>query len=91
MTFRAPLIRCDTTQTPYRNEPDPELLQLLTAEQWRYFAITSNEYGKPVDRLLLDFMPMAEQVGDTNTVRLVGLLPSCGLYGCLDPDGRTHT
>jgi len=92
MTYRAPLIKCDTHTGPhYYNFPDPEILRLLTDAQWAWFARVSQEYGIPVDRLMRQMQPIAEQEGDANTVRLLGLLPSCGLYGCLASDGRTHT
>lgn len=91
MTYRAPLIRCNTGTLPYKNEIDPDVFRLLTVEQLAWFARVSLEYCKPVEELLRSMMPMAEQEGDAETVQLVGLLPSCGLYGCLDSTGRTHT
>ena len=90
--FRQPLLRCSTAGPAlHQNDIDPDVFQLLTDAQLAWFARVSLEYRKPVSALLSEMRPMAEQEGDADTVQLVGLLPSCGLYGCLDSAGRTHT
>ena len=83
MSYRAPLVNDGSL--------DDNVLALLTPAQWQWFAKVSLRMSKPVDTLLLEMRPMAEQEGDANTVRLEGILPTCGLYGGLCSDGSTHT
>jgi hypothetical protein len=91
VNYRTPLIRCNTATVPYRNEIDPAVFDLLTDAQLAWLARVSIRHGKSVDSLLHSMQPVAEQEGEANTVRLVGLLPNCGLYGSLDSDGSSHT
>ena len=84
MTYREPLLNPETLDL------NPDLARVLTTAQWWKLAVWSLETDKPVKALLEEFKPIAEEV-DPTTVRLVGTLPTCGLCGCLDPDGSVHT
>ena len=84
MTYRAPLI-----------DPDRlirhDLGSLLTDAQWAKLALWSYQQGQDVRTILSDWRPIAEQVGETNQIRLTGgPLPHCGLVGSLEPDGSCH-
>jgi len=84
MNYRAPVV--------INNELDKDVLNLLTDAQWRWFAIQSARLDKPVSTLIIEMKPMAEQINsDSNEVYLFGYLPNCNLYGCVSPDGTSHT
>jgi hypothetical protein len=85
MTYRAPLLTPD-------NLPDCDLFRLLTDSQVSRLAVWSIQTGAPVLELLQSARFMAEQVRpDSHQLQLIGTLPHCGLFGCLMPDGSTHT
>ena len=88
--YREPLLDPDT------KELSNDHYSLMTTAQWWKIAMWSLETGKDVKTLLLEFNPIAEEEtattnGRTTAIRLVGVLPNCGLAGCLDSDGSTHT
>ena len=84
MNYRAPVV--------INNELDQDVLNLFTDAQWRWFAIQSARLDKPVSTLIIEMKPMAEQINsDSNEVYLFGYLPNCNLYGCVSPDGTSHT
>ena len=85
MTYRAALI------DPASNEILHEHGNLLTDAQWAKFAHWSWQQQKSVHELITEMRPMIEQVGDSERVNITGKLPHCGLFGCIDPDGRCHT
>lgn len=86
MRYRAPLLH------PEQQIPDPELFRLLTDAQMARFSVWSIQTGAPVLDLLQRAGFMAEQIReDSHLVSLQGLLPHCGLHGCLMPDGSCHT
>lgn len=71
---------------------DPTALDLLTDAQLARLALWSIQLGQSVRDLLAFARFMAEQESETlPTVRLIGKLPHCGLYGCLASDGSCHT
>jgi phosphoribosylaminoimidazole-succinocarboxamide synthase len=82
--YQEPLLDPDT------KELSNDHYSLMTTAQWWKIAMWSMETGKDVKTLLLEFNPTAEEETAT-TIRLVGVLPNCGLAGCLDSDGSTHT
>jgi hypothetical protein len=87
MRFSAPLLN-------ESGDIDDTVCQLLTAEQWRRFALWSVEHGQPVLQLLAAarFVARAETSDDCcDTVMLEGTLPGCRLYGGLCSDGSVHT
>lgn len=85
MTYRAPLLTAD-------NLPDADLFRLLTDAQVARLAVWSIQTGAPVLRLLQGSRFVAEQVNaSSHQLSLIGTLPDCGLFGCLMPDGSTHT
>lgn len=82
--YRFPLLR--------DSEIDSEIFPLLTDSQVAKLAVWSIQTGKTVSAILAESCFMAEQIsGESHQLRLVGTLPHCGLYGCLDPDGSCHT
>jgi hypothetical protein len=84
MIYRAPLLSAT-------GGIDSEVFGLLTDAQVARLAVWSINESKPVLELLQSARFMAEQVGDSNRLNLLGTLPHCGLYGCLDPYGHCHT
>jgi len=85
MRYRAPLLTPD-------NLPDCELFRLLTDSQVARLAVWSIQTDAPVLQLLQSARFMAEQVSEqSHQLQLTGTLPHCGLFGCLMPDGSTHT
>jgi len=82
--YRAPLLDPETkglSNDHYR---------VMTTAQWWKLAMWSMETGKDVGTLLREFNPMAEE--ETHTaIRLIGVIPTCGMPGCLDSDGSVHT
>ena len=84
MNYRAPIVVDDVINDDVAN--------LLTDAQWRWFAIQSTRLNKSVRDLILQMKPMVEQINDeSNEVYLFGYLPNCNLYGCVRPDGSSHT
>ena len=74
------------------NELNPDVCDLFTDAQWKWFAIESCRQSKSVRDLLLEMKPIAEQINsDSDEVFLFGLLPNCNLYGSISPDGQSHT
>lgn len=86
MRHRAPLLSEGTLSN--------EHLSVLTAAQLSRFAQWSIQTGRPVLELMQGFVleeiPWPFNEGK-DIVNLTGELPNCGFYGCIDPDGRTHT
>ena len=86
MRYRAPLLTEGTLSNDH--------YRVLTAAQLSRFAQWSIQTGKPVLELMQGFMleeiPWPFNEGE-ELVQLVGELPNCGFYGCVDPQGRTHT
>jgi hypothetical protein len=80
-TYRASLLESNGTLGDH--------FQVLTDQQFAKFAMWSLQLNKPV----LDLMSglMVESMKDENTVRIEGVFPNCALYGCMLPDGSTHT
>ena len=84
MPYSAPLFNFQT------GEPT-EALDLLTDAQWRRFAVWSFRSGISVADLLKAGNFLAEEYSDSGKVFLTGILPCCSLYGCVLPDGSSHT
>ena len=82
--YRAPLL------DPETKELSNDHYQVMTTAQWWKLAMWSIETGKDVETLLREFNPIAEEESPT-TIRLTGILPICGMPGCLDSDGSVHT
>lgn len=84
MNYRAPVV--------VNNVINDDVASLLTDAQWRWFALQSIRLNKSVRDLIVQMKPMAEQVNEqSNEVYLFGCLPNCNLYGCVSPDGSSHT
>ena len=64
---------------------------LLTDAQLATIAEWSIIKERDVLTLLREAKFMCERYGDGTNVMLEGVLPHCGLYGALLPDGTTHT
>ena len=65
---------------------------LITPRQWERLAKWSLETDRTIADLLSEFNPVIEQENhDSDRCSLRGILPHCGLYGCLASDGSTHT
>lgn len=87
MTYRAPLFRSSGETL----EIDSDVLSLLSDAQLAQLAMLSLQLGQPVEQLLRTMRPIAEQEGGSTAVSLLGILPHCGLYGCLHSSGTFHT
>jgi len=87
MTYRGPLFFMVGKELTVLTDA----FNLLTNEQLALFAKWSIRTEKDVLTLLKEGKFMAEQYGDTKEVMLEGTLPNCNLYGCILPDGSTHT
>jgi len=59
--------------------------QLATMAEWSYMK------ERDVRTLLREAEFICKKYGDGREVILEGVLPNCGLYGALLPDGSTHT
>lgn len=71
---------------------DSDVWELVTDAQRARLALWSIDTGRDVLSLLRDMRPIVEQVRDgSQECNLIGKLPHCGLFGCLAPDGSTHT
>lgn len=82
MTYRAPLLNADG------HLGDP--FKLLTDAQLARLAEWSIIKERDVLTLLRQAKFMAVEYNG-NQVMLEGMLPHCGLYGGMLPDGSTHT
>ena len=83
MTERFPLL----TQTGHLGDR----YVLLTEAQLATMAEWSIIKERDVLTLLRKAKFMCEGYGDGREIILEGMLPHCGLYGVLMPDGSTHT
>jgi hypothetical protein len=87
MRFRSPLLTTD-----FHHPINQEVFDLLTDAQLAKLAVWSVRTGKDVTLLIRQAGFMVEQISeDSNECRMLGLLPHCGLFGSLEPDGSTHT
>ena len=85
MTYRAILLDSD-------GKMSQDHWELLSLPQWRRLATWSLDSGKDLMTILQESRFMVEQDSrDPGKVNLFGMLPHCGLYGCLHHDGSTHT
>ena len=84
--YRAPLLNADGEIGDH--------FGVLTYSQFARFAMWSLETGKSVSELMQD-MTVEEFEDNRYTgadhVVIQGILPHCKLYGCMLPDGSTHT
>lgn len=64
------------------------MLQLdqLSESQRSYFQDWANKKQCSPETLLADFRPDPWMPGS-----IIGVLPHCGLFGLMEPDGRCHT
>ena len=89
MRYRAPLLD--------QNNQLGDHFKVLTYQQLAKFSMWSIQLNKPVlelmEGLMVEEMDRQYQdfTGDFNSVIIEGVLPSCGLVGCMLPDGSTHT
>lgn len=84
MLFRAPLVK--------NNEIDWEVFSLLTDAQRVKLYTWALKLDVTAKQMLLNAKFMAEQDSDqSQEVFLYGTLPLCNLFGCLAPDGSSHT
>lgn len=86
MLYRSILLNPDTREV---NDDD---WKLLSPEQKVTFASWSIQQRKSVYELIDKMGAIVEQInGESKDVWVFGYLPSSGLYGCISPDGSTHT
>ena len=86
MLYRSILLNPDTREI---NDDD---WKLLSAEQKCTFACWSIQQKVSVYELIDKMGAIVEQINDESSdVWVMGRLPGSGLYGCLSPDGSTHT
>lgn len=64
----------------------PMKLNQLSDTQRDYFRHWANQQGTNPESLLMGFRPDPWMQGS-----ITGVLPHCGLYGLMEPDGRCHT
>ena len=84
MNFRAPLFVSD--------EIDYDVFQLLTEAQKSKLLTWALILDVKVKDMLKDAKFMCEQINDqSHEVYLFGILPNCKMYGCISPDGSSHT
>jgi hypothetical protein len=84
MNFRAPLFVSE--------EIDYDVFQLLTEAQKSKLLTWALILDVKVKDMLRDAKFMCEQINEnSNEVFLFGILPNCKLYGCISPDGSSHT
>lgn len=84
MNFRAPLC--------VSNEIDYDVFQLLTEAQKSKLLTWALILDVKVKDMLKDAKFMCEQINEqSNEVYLFGVLPNCKMYGCISPDGSSHT
>jgi len=86
MNYRAPLFFND------KKEVDYDVYELLTDAQKARLCTWAMILNVQVKEMLSEASFMAEQINsDSKEVFLFGMLPNCKLYGCLAPDGSSHT
>ena len=61
-------------------------LDKLSDSQRDYFLRWANEKQSTPEALLSEFRPDPWMPGS-----IIGVLPHCGLFGLMEPDGRCHT
>lgn len=84
MIFRAPLFVSD--------EIDYDVFELLTEAQKSKLLAWALILDVKVKDMLKDARFMCEQINDkSHEVYLFGVLPNCKMYGCISPDGSSHT
>lgn len=84
MIFRAPLFVSD--------EIDYDVFELLTEAQKSKLLAWALILDVKVKDMLKDAKFMCEQINDkSHEVYLFGVLPNCKMYGCISPDGSSHT
>lgn len=64
---------------------------LLTPAQKSKLLDHCKEEQRPVFSILRDASFIVRQYGNDKEVSVEGILPWCNLYGCILPDGSTHT
>ena len=86
MKYSAPLLEPDGTLGDH--------YKVLTTAQRAKLFDWSLQTNKPVLELMQGLM-VEESEDNSHTgayhVVIEGILPTCGLYGCMLPDGSTHT
>lgn len=83
MNFRAPL---------FVEDIDYDVFDLLTDAQKIKLFDWALMLNVKVKDMLQEAKFMCEQINDqSNEVYLFGVLPNCKLYGCVSPDGSSHT
>lgn len=84
MNFRAPLFVSD--------DIDYDVFSLLTDAQKSKLLNWALVLDVTVKDMLRDAKFMCEQINEkSHEVYLFGMLPNCKLYGCISPDGSSHT
>lgn len=84
MNFRAPLV--------VSGELDYDVFSLLTDAQKAKLFDWAMVRDVKIKDMLCDAQFMCEQINDkSHEVYLFGMLPHCKLYGCVCPDGSSHT
>ena len=87
MRYRASLLESDGTLG--------DNFHILTYQQLAKFSMWSIQTGKSVIELMQGLMVEEDVQGNqhngTHNVIIEGTLPTSGLYGCMLPDGSTHT
>ena len=88
MRYRAPLLESDGILSN-------DHFKVLTYQQLAKFSMWSIQTGKSVIELMQGLMLEEDVQGNhhngTHSVIIEGILPNCGLRGCMLPDGSTHT
>ena len=88
MLFRAPLAICNNDEVIV----DLEVFSLLTDAQISKLFRWALNCDMTVKEMLGQAKFVVEQINDkSNEVFLFGILPNCKLYGCVSPDGSSHT
>lgn len=83
MNFRAPL---------FVEDIDYDVFDLLTDAQKIKLFDWALMLNVKVKDMLKESKFMCEQINDqSNEVYLFGVLPNCKMYGCVSPDGSSHT
>lgn len=88
MLFRAPLAICNNDEVVV----DSDVFSLLTDAQISKLFCWALNSDVTVKEMLGQAKFIAEQVNEkSEEVFLFGVLPNCKLYGCVSPDGSSHT
>jgi len=83
MNFRAPL---------FVEDIDYDVFDLLTDAQKIKLFDWALMLNVKVKDMLKESKFMCEQINDqSKEVYLFGILPNCKMYGCVSPDGSSHT